>query len=127
MKKMLTFEKKEILIWTQVWIMFIPVLPFCDAPLSNFKTSEDRAGPSWRRQELIIINQDSSVTPKLRDRLITLTNKKRKKKDKKDVISMGRLISSTNYFSSHDIIFPSTPTLYTVHKQKLLMLLFSLC
>ena len=28
--------------------MFILVLPFCDAPLSNFKTSEDRAGSSWR-------------------------------------------------------------------------------
>ena len=80
-----------------------------------------------RGQELIIINQDSSVTPKLRDRLITLTNKKGKTKDKKVVISMGGLISSTNHFSSHDIIFPSTPTLYIVHKQKLLMLLLNLC
>ena len=56
------------------------------------------------------------VTPKPRERLATLTNKKGKKKDKKVVIAMGRLISSTSHFSSSEIVFPPTPISYTQTK-----------
>ena len=96
-------------------MMFIHLIPFSIAPLSNSETSEDRAGPSWRREEPIIIDQDISVTPKLREILVTLTptNKKGKKKDKKVVISMSRLISSTSHFNSSYIVFPPTPIPYT--------------
>ena len=106
------YEKVEV--WTQVWMMFILIIPFSTAPLSNSKISEGRAGPSWRREELIIIDQDTLVTPKPREGLVTLTNnKKGKKKDKKVVISMSGLISSTSHFSSSDIIFAPTPIPHT--------------
>ena len=95
--------------------MFILIIPFSTTPLSNSKILEDGAGPSQRREELIIIDQDMSVTPKLRERSVTpiLTNKKGKKKNKKVVISMGGLIASTSHFESSHIVFPPTPIPYT--------------
>ena len=95
--------------------MFIHLIPFSAAPLSNSEISEGGAGPSRRREEPIIIDRDTSVTPKLRERSVTPTpiNKKGKKKDKKVVISMGGLVSSTTHFSSSDIVFPPTPIPYT--------------
>ena len=93
--------------------MFILIIPFSAAPLSNSKISEGRAGPSWRGEKLIIIDQDTLVTPKLREGSVMLTNKNGKKKDKKVVIYMGGLVSSTSYFSSSNIIFPPTPIPYT--------------
>ena len=53
------------------------------------------------------------MTPKLRDRSVTPTNKEGKKKDKKIVVSLGGLISSTSHFSSQNIVFPPTPIPYT--------------
>ena len=94
-------------------MMFIYLIPFSAAPLSNSEIPEGGAGPSQRREALIIIDRDTSVTPKLRDRSVTPTNKKGKKKDKKVVISMGGLISSTSHFSSSHIVFPPTPIPYT--------------
>ena len=93
--------------------MFIHLIPFSAAPLSSSEISEGGAGPSQRREELIIIDRDTSVTPKPRERSVTPTNKKGKKKDKKIVISIGRLVSSTTHFSSSNIIFPPTPIPYT--------------
>ena len=76
---------------------------------------EGGAGPSRRREEPIIVDQDTSVTPKLRERLVTPTptNKKGKKKDKKVVISIGGLVSLTSHFESSHIVFPPTPIPYT--------------
>ena len=105
-------------------MMFIYIIPFEDAPFSNFENSEDRAGPSQRREELIIIDQDTLVTPKLRDRSLTPINKKGKKKDKKVVISMGGLILQRLIF--HLMILSFLLLLSLTHKQKLLMLLSSL-
>ena len=93
--------------------MFIYLIPFSATPLSNSGILEGRAGPSWRREEPIIIDQNISVTPKPREGSVTPTNKKGKKKDKKVVISMGGLVSSTTHFSSSHIIFPPTPIPYT--------------
>ena len=96
--------------------MFIHVLPFSAAPLSNSEISEGGAGPSWRREESIIIDQDTSVTPKLREGSVTPINKIGKKKDKKVVISMSGLVSSTSHFFSSNIVFPPTPISYTQNK-----------
>ena len=96
-------------------MMSIHLIPFSTAPLSNSEISEGGAGPSRRREELIIIDRDTSVTSKPRERSVTPTptNKKGKKKDKKVTISMGRLVSSTSHFSSSHIVFPPTPISYT--------------
>ena len=91
--------------------MFIYLIPFSATPLSNSKPSEGGAGSSRRREELIIIDRDTSVTPKLREGSVTPTNKKGKKKNKK--IVMGGLVSSTSHFSSSNIVFPPTPIPYT--------------
>ena len=92
--------------------MFIHLIPFSAAPLSNSEISEGGAGPSRRREEPIITDRDTLVTPKLREKSVTPT-KKGKKKDKKDIISIGGLVSSTNHFSSSNIVFPPTPIPYT--------------
>ena len=94
-------------------MMSIHLIPFSTAPLSNSEILEGGAGPSQRREEPIIIDQDTLVTPKLRDGSVTPTNKKGKKKDKKVVISMGGLVSSMTHFSSSTIVFPPTPIPYT--------------
>ena len=91
-------------------MMFI-LISFSATPFSNSEILEGGAGPSQRREEPIIVDRDTLVTPKPRERLATLTNKK--KKDKKDVISMGGLISSTTHFSSSAIVFPPLPIPYT--------------
>ena len=94
-------------------MMFILILLFFITPLSNSKTLEDGVGTSQRREAPIIIDPYTSVISKPRDRSTTLTNKKGKKKDKKIVISMDGLVSSTSHLSSYNIIFPPTPILYT--------------
>ena len=92
-------------------MMFIHLIPFSAAPLSNSEILEGGAGPSRRREEPIIIDRDTLVTPKPRDGSVTSTNKKGKKKDKKVV--MGGLVSSTTHFSSSNIVFPPIPIPYT--------------
>ena len=94
-------------------MMFTHLIPFSAAPLSNSEILEGGAESSRRREVPIIIDRDTSVTPKPRERSVTPTNKKGKKKDKKVVISMGGLVSSTSHFSSSDIVFPSIPIPYT--------------